>query len=373
MKIAGCLTLLLFVIRTHVTHLLGGYIQAKPVAGSALTYTITVTLYTDPISGASALADMKTISVCLGDGQTQLVDRTSVPFLNASKTLGTVLFQFQHTYAGPGAYPLTLAQANRSGIRNSTQAVTDQPLILTTTLTASNALPNQTPQLALPETAFDLPLNRRAMLSFRATDADGDSLAYRLAVPLTNSAAGNCSQRPLGGYRYPNDLTQRGTFTLNARTGELTWDAPVEQGLYTLDLQISEYRNGVLLSQTLQEVPLIVRDIPGTTPTPLPPYQPASTDNLVTAVAAYADGALQLSVFPNPVDDPMQVVVKTSERVRISIQLLDSNGRLLYEGHSAGATRRHEQRIDMGSLSAGTYLIRAQAGERVVTEKVVKK
>ena len=120
---------------------------------------------------------------------------------------------------------------------------------------------------------------------------------------------------------------------------------------------------------------LTAADLPST-PTTLPAYVPAIvgiTGLLVTALEAYRDTDFELIVFPTPVDDRLQVVIQTSNPTTATLQLLDSNGRLLHRLAFDRAARQHDQFISMGSLTPGVYLIRADIGGRSLVRKVVKR
>ena len=90
-------------------------------------------------------------------------------------------------------------------------------------------------------------------------------------------------------------------------------------------------------------------------------------------MTSYRDEDVTLSVFPNPVDDRLQVVVQTSIPATARMQLLDGSGRTLHELTFGRLARRHEQVISMGSLTPGLYLLRAKVGDRTLTRKVMKK
>ncbi len=365
-----CLTLLIAPF-VQATHLIGGYIRATPVVGSALTYDLTATLYLDGTSGTAAIAEMTSLSICTGDGTTVLAALVSRQPLPTDKGIIIALFQARYTYVGSGTYTLITMLTNRSSVRNITNSVSE-PLTLSTTFLAAA---NQLPLPIVPGTNFRVGLNQRVTLQLAATDTDGDSLAYGLAKPLTSQTLSACSQQPVSSYQFPNDLTRRGTFSLNARTGELVWDAPTEEGRYAVALTVSEYRRGNLISQTIHELTLLVVDQPGT-PGVVPPYVPASagtTGSIVTTLPNVADNGIRLTVFPNPVDERLQVVVQTDEPATATVRLFDAGGRLLHEHRFGQAARHHEQVIGLGSLSPGLYLLHANVGGQTLIRKVVKR
>lgn len=352
------------------THLRGGYVQAKSISATALTYEVTATIYYE---GSASITGESSITLCFGDGITQEVFRQSQRrTADGLLTIGT--YRITHTYAGPGTYTLTTSLANRVTTKNIVGVGEQLPMTLVTTF--STTTPNQTPALLFPETGFPAATNQRLLFPVNATDAEGDSLVYSLTRPLTAPTGNTCSGQTVTNYRYPNDLTRRGTFNIDSRTGNLTWDVPVEQGSYSVALLISEYRSNSLISQTRAEVLLAVTDRPGT-PGTVPPYEPAlengQAGGLVTDLPVYRDEDMALTVFPNPVDDRLQVVIQTSNPTTARTRLLDGSGRVLHELTVDRSARRHEQVISMSSLAPGLYVIRADVGGRTMVRKVIRK
>ncbi len=355
-------------LQGKASHLLGGYVRATPVAGQALTYTLTTTLYAYK---SPATTELASVLFCFGDGTMRLVPKKSQTAITTDGTIVASIFETTYTYPGAGTYTASVSIANRS--EQLTIPSTEASLLtLTTTFVIGTTLTNQTPIAATPTAGFRLSVNQRAVLPLRATDPESDSIRYTLARPVTSATNNACRITALNQYAFPNDVTKQGTFTLNSQTGELVWTAPVRQGTYSVAILISEYRNGINISQTLEEIPLLVVDQVGT-PTAIPPYEPATSTGIITAVSPPVDTSIQLSAFPNPVEENLQVVVLTNTPAVVTVQLLDANGRQLHQLGTRAPVRRHEQVIGMGSLSAGTYLIRADIAGRILTEKVVKK
>ncbi|CAN5452917.1 hypothetical protein BH09BAC4_BH09BAC4_19520 [soil metagenome] len=372
MKTFLLLCLMLLTIQAaRASHLLGGYIQAKPVAGSAQTYQITVALYMDPIYGNAAVSQATSVSICFGDGTSGIANRQS-QVLVLSKTVSINMYQMTHTYNGPGTYVLTTSLPGRSLTQNITDA-TNQVFTLSSTISTNTTVPNQTPTPGFPEAGFHINLNQKATLALKATDAEGDSLVYGLAKSFTSTYKDLCIRQTVPTYKFPNDVAQQGTFKLNNRTGDLVWDVPTREGLYSVAITINEYRNGILISQTLQEIPLFVEDRPGT-PGTIPPYEPAieGTTGIITGISTYADADVAFTAFPNPVNDRLQVVIQTSNPTTATVQLIDVNGRKLHESAFKNLARQHEHVIDMDGLAPGVYLLRANVGERSLVQKIVK-
>lgn len=360
----------LSVLAANATHLRGGYIQTRPTSTTTVSYQITVRLFLDEVYGTTAANSLDQLSLCFGDGSMQSVTRLSRVW-SSDKTTSINTYVVTHTYAGPGTYTVSSALTNRSSTRNIGTATEQAPMVLYTTFSTAN--PNQTPTLVYPENGFQAATSQRLVLPLSTTDDEGDSLVYSLARPVTTVGTDACTRQSVSAYQYPNDVARRGTYALANRTGVLTWDAPVEQGNYSLALTVSEYRNGLFISQTAVELTLLVVYRPGT-PGLIPPYQPAlEGTGLVTALHEYRDSNLTLTVFPNPVDDQLQVVVQSSNSTRATIRLMDASGRLLHELSFKRPAHRHEQVISLDSLMPGTYLIQADVNGQKLLEKIVKK
>ncbi|WP_080236549.1 T9SS type A sorting domain-containing protein [Spirosoma rigui] len=357
-------------LAANATHLRGGYIQTRSVSTTTVTYEITVQLFLDEVYGTTAANSLNQLSLCFGDGSSQSIVRTARVW-NADRTTSINTYQVTHTYAGPGTYTVSSSLANRSPVRNIGTTADQLPIVLYTTFSTGRL--NRTPAFVYPNNGLQAALNQRLTLPLSTTDDEGDSLVYSLWRPITTVGADICTRQSVSDYQYPNDVARRGTYTLDKRRGILTWDAPVEQGNYSLALTVDEYRNGLFISQTVIELTLQVVDRPGT-PGVIPPYQPALESNgLVTALPEYRDSNLTLTVFPNPVDDRLQVVVQTSNPTLATIRLMDASGRLLHELPFKRLARRHEQVISLDSLTPGTYLVQTDVNGQQLLEKIIKK
>ena len=363
------ISLLLLGSQVFGSHLRGGYIQARSTSATALTHEITVILYLDDAQGADATAGADQVLLCLGDGNTRPVVRLA-RIVTSDRTTSINTYRLVYTYAGPGIYTLTITLSNRPIARNIADSE-QGPMTLTTTFSTNSGV-NQTPTLLFPETGFLIATNQRLIFPLKTTDAEGDSLVYSLTRPLTSTTDNTCANRTVVAYQYPNDLKRRGIFRLDNRTGILTWDAPVEQGNYSAAVTVGEYRSGTLISQTHIEVSLVVADRSGT-PGVIPTYEPALEGAVVTGLTDYRDEDVTLTVFPNPVDDRLDIVIQTGTPAVARTQLLDSNGRILHELTFGRWARRHQQVVSMDSLTPGLYMLRAEIGGRTLTRKVVKR
>lgn len=59
----------------------------------------------------------------------------------------------------------------------------------------------------------------------------------------------------------PDEIARGPTnnLTINSRTGEIIWNAPVLQGEYNIAIRILEYRKGQLINSVLRDMQILVR------------------------------------------------------------------------------------------------------------------
>lgn len=370
------LTWLTLAPAAFATHILGGYIRTESASSSGNTVLITVTLYSDlghtpPTAGVDQV-----VFVCFGDGTVAQLPRIRPVLISTDKSVAISQFRSIHTYAGPGVYQIRTTAVNRtSTIRNINGGLAvDQPFALEATVQIGPL--NQMPVLALPSTGLQVPLNQRLVLSLASTDADGDSLSYRLTYPATSqdpyTVNAYCtSYLAVSNYQFPNEVRRVGTFRLNAKTGLLIWDLPTEQGMFCVVILVSEWRNGLLISQTQQELLFLVTDKGGTPVTP-PAYEPVDL-GVLTATSLPDRDALQLTVSPNPAPTGfIQVELKTIQPTAVTLQLLNAQGRLHETVAFPPATVTHRHTFDLSQQPAGLYLIRAESNGQQVVKKVAK-
>nr|WP_293833040.1 T9SS type A sorting domain-containing protein [uncultured Arsenicibacter sp.] len=350
------------------THLLGGYIQAKPVNG--LQYEVTVTLFMDGIRGAEAIRASSETRVCFGDGTTGTVPRISVTDFRNDPAIKVNVYRTIHTFPGTGSYYLTISEQNRTVTMNFRDGEM-VPLGLNTTLRIDNQT-NTTPQIALPDNIFQAAVNQRTIFNFPVTDTEGDSLAYVLIRPAASK--NNCEQamQTVSSYLYPNEFSRQGTFKLNSRTGQLIWDAPTAQGSYTFAMLVREFRRGVFQSETRFEMIMQVTD-KQQTPQPLPPYEPVVEQALVLGISELSpETPLTLQVYPNPAQDQVTVRLNSQKPSKPRFQLINQNGQLLDDVRIETPRNEHDQRFDIKHLPAGLYFIQVESDGRFVRQKLIR-
>jgi pectinesterase len=80
------------------------------------------------------------------------------------------------------------------------------------------------------------------------------------------------------------------------------------------------------------------------------------------------DSSLEVSMYPNPVEDYLQLVV-SKEFIGGEAALIDNRGVKI----TAMPVRSNTLAIDMSSFTSGLYVLRIDNGKRMITRKVIKK
>lgn len=272
---------LLSVAQCFGTHITAGEISYRPDpgAGNAYTYAFTLKLYRD-----AAAVDQPAATLSFGvDGAVQTVPvgfRDESGVLTA-RNIQAVVYEFKYTYPGPGTYIVSFTEENRNAnVVNMLQSV-NTAFHIETTFAISPALgSNSSPQFLNPP-VFHASVGQKVCMNPAAYDAEGDSLSYRLVLPLAKRGSA------VNGYVSPHLVTPRGTaesggestFALNEFTGELCWDAPGPRkgdgGLisdpgdvaqYVVAFVVEEWRKGFRLSSTVRDFAIFVTAPPAPKP-----------------------------------------------------------------------------------------------------------
>jgi gliding motility-associated-like protein len=272
----------------RATHLRAGDIQAKvdtTAAHNPNRIFFKLTLYRDSRPG-SVTQDNATLY--FGDGKRSEPTRKTSEIPVAPET-NVITFYFEHTYPGSGQYVVSFVEANRSRDVVNMYMSVNQTFYLSTTITIDPGLgANHLPVLRAP--AIDRAATGQVFLHNPAAyDQDGDSLAFRLTpsqqstnytVTLPDIYTPN--HVPCTGFVYPNDPSIQsngqpgyqvayagvpsspgGTslaaiFVQDARTGQLTWNAPIRIGEYNVAFVVEEWRRNAFGTIKIGEV---IRDM----------------------------------------------------------------------------------------------------------------
>jgi len=185
---ANCYKILLALIafgwtgihQAMATHLRAGEITVVRENCQSLTFTITITVYTN--TGSSVLFGGRVGEddiLEFGDGEWILVEeQANTPRPDLGPNVGTASYTISHTYPGPGKYTISYREPNRNqGVLNMDNSVNTRFYIETEIFIDPFLGCNNTPVLLIP------PIDQACtgvtfMHNPGAFDPDGDSLSY---------------------------------------------------------------------------------------------------------------------------------------------------------------------------------------------------
>ena len=236
--------LFLLPIKALATHNRAGEITFRHISGS--TYEITLTTYVKE----SSPAERPNLEIFWGDGTSlDSIARTSqIPLGN---DIEKNVYIDQHTYPGPSPTPyvIKIEDPNRnSGIINIPNSVNIVFYIETELLINPFLGINNSPVLLNPpidNACVGIPYIHNP----GAVDTDGDSLSYSLQ--LSRGQSGEI----IPNYQFP---LASSSLTIDNVTGDLIWDAPVQQGEHNISILIEEFRNGQKIGSVLRDMQITV-------------------------------------------------------------------------------------------------------------------
>jgi hypothetical protein len=261
------------------THLRAADIVVEQQCNS-LTYQITIRVFMNTNSstpfGGFTLDDGH---ISFGDGTVHIIPPTSfVARPDLGEDIGVATFTISHTYASAGTYQINYFERDRSrGVVN----VPNSHDVAYSTYTIINAQKNVCNKFPVLQVA---PVDRacKGITFFHtagATDADGDSLSYELTVPQQAVGVG------VVGFLFPDNRAfytnfstgnENGTgppsFSIDAVTGLITWNAPGKSGEYNIAFHIIEWKRGsdgsfTKISTTTRDMQIVVEDCANGRPT----------------------------------------------------------------------------------------------------------
>ncbi len=237
----------------RATHNRAGEITIRQIGD--LTLEVTVTTYTKT---TSVQADRDSVRVFWGDGSSQYVFRTNgngTPLPNNRKLN---YYTAIHTYPGRATYTISMMDPNRNGgILNVNPPNSEGvPFYIEATYTFLNPQfqgYNDTPVLLEPPIHYAC-VGKRFIHNPSAYDAEGDSLAFELVIPMQDSG------QNVPNYIFPQHIGAGpfNSLTLNPFSGDLVWQSPQIAGEYNIAFRIKEYRNGILISSFIRDMQILV-------------------------------------------------------------------------------------------------------------------
>jgi hypothetical protein len=234
------------------THLMGGQITARPVSGR--TYAITMTLYRDTLGIPMYNPDFINYESLVPLSPWSLSN--NVPAIGASFINGTEEYVYADTVTFPmdGSYTIWFSNCCRNS--SIVNGPADESFYLKTIVEVDSSGPNTTPEfLNKPITLAGI--NNLWTYNPLPYDADGDSLAWQLAVPLQDELLLNTYVAPSADTAQP--------FTLDPLTGQITW-IPNLLGNFVASFLVEEFRAGVKIGEIRRDMQIIVIPAIGSRP-----------------------------------------------------------------------------------------------------------
>ena len=225
------------------THQRAAEITYKHIEG--LTYEFTITMYTRTSSPVDNYRN--TMPIAWGDGNSAKIPR--IDFYPLGNDISYNRYVGRHTYAGPGAYTISVADSNRNaGVVNIPNSVNvpmfiDSYLLINPFFGYNNSV--QLLNAPIDEGCLGQPFYHDP----GAYDPDGDSLSYKLVV---SKGAGG---RDIPGYTFPKASQY---FRIDSLTGEIQWVNPVLKGEYNVAFLTKEWRRGVMIGYVRRDMQITI-------------------------------------------------------------------------------------------------------------------
>lgn len=300
------LGLLLFPRTVQATHMLAGqiYIQKDTTSSDPNAFIVTLTTYSDPSEAGvdrcsatiivhssinnSVVATLEDIPRANGDLVAAPADcpLTSNRARDGVRVKGPIkrnVYITKYVFPGPGEYTFLFYDiARKSDVINITNSG-DKSFTVTTEFTFAPIIGGNNTPILKNEPLDDACLGKLWTHNPGGFDIDGDSLAYKLVPCLffeENSPFIPGINPESGGYFNPDDPSRfsNGPMTMDPLTGIITWDAPIEQGIYNISYYVEEWRNGVLIGVLQRDMAIFVENCKNN-----PPVIETITDTCVYA------------------------------------------------------------------------------------------
>lgn len=274
------LILLLSFVPAFASHNLAGEITYNYLGNN--TIEITLTTYTDPSAYGVDRCEID-LEIWNATGSVKVADLTQIrrvngpyqndplyPTLNCPNAymgeyiFGSVkknVYKINYTFNGPGFYLIRFYDhARLANIANMFDSGL-QTFFLETTVFINNFLgPENSPRFLNHPLDFAC-VDRIWTHNPGGWDPDnGDSLVYTLVECRQYDPPSIPNPIPSTGYTFPdNPIHGISSFSMDSRTGLITWDAPRQIGIYNIAYKVEEYRNGIFIGVAFRDMAIWVR------------------------------------------------------------------------------------------------------------------
>ncbi len=268
---------MLFAFSTNASHIVGGDIYYDYLGGNS--YRFYITLYRDCNSSGAVYDDPLNMAIYNQNGD--LVENVSIPFPgsvqlpvifnNPCVTPPTNICVEKAVYTKivslppiQGGYTISYQRCCRGPNISNLTTPDDTGLTLTTHVPGieTGAYVNSSPRFVNYPPLL-LCNNDDLIFNHVATDLDGDQLVYSLVTPFAGASSVAPQPNPAPAPPYfpvtwantftaTNPLGTGATINIDPNTGLLT-ASPLNTGLFVVGIKVEEYRNGVLIGQTIRD------------------------------------------------------------------------------------------------------------------------
>jgi hypothetical protein len=307
------LLLLVCSLAAYATHYRGAELTARRTSASAFSYTFTLHIYEERHGVVAEVASLN-----LGNGQSISLNLDSTAIVD--KQTAKRIFTGTYTFASAGIYRVGFTVDNRTrDVINMVNAVNTSLHIELELFINQITGPNNTPVF---KQAPRLLASTGEIFTddYSAIDTEGDRLVYKLVTPSQGT------NLPVSGYRLPNTVRggdQENTFTIDARTGLLTWNKPIVRGNYALAVQVEEWRQGVKISAISRDIAITVtgEDV-------LPPADD-TPDGITTGISPDSERERAFTLYPNPASDKVFIRLPEAGREAVA-EIWSTTGQMLH-------------------------------------------
>lgn len=289
----------------YATHNRAGEITyvSSPLPGQPYRYVFTINTYTKFGEADSDAADRDSLDINFGDGspieKAPRVNGQGTPIETGVKRN---VYRIAHTYPSPFTYVVSMQDPNRIAdiINIQLGNSINIPFYIQDTIYFRDPQffgYNSSPLLYQPPIDY-ANVGEVFIHNPNAFDPDGDSLHFELIAPLSDR------NTPVPIYQYPDEIQPgaANVLTLDPNTGELVWNTPRKKGIYNIAYLITEYRNGIKMSNMIRDMQIIVEDI-NNRPPDIPP---------IKDTCLIIGNTLEIEVTATDPDNPQQVLNLTA-------------------------------------------------------------
>ncbi len=233
--------------QANATHLRAGQITVKRKDCNSLTYTIIIRAYTN--TGSQVRYEGGELRF----GDSKMSIRPRIENTDLGNGIGFVKDSVEHTFPGPGRYVITYRERNRNATILNIGNPVDTPFYLETVIFIDPTVGcDNSPDLLVPP--IDKGCTGAAWYhNPGAYDLDGDSLSYEFAIPKQDKGITVLNYRDPNAKEFYDKIgidyskaneTGDGppTFTIDAGTGTIEWNAPGVNGEYNIAFRVIQWR-----------------------------------------------------------------------------------------------------------------------------------